>query len=141
TNYQLKPVEGPFVDGDKTKLDSLNKLDVISLVISAPDTDIEVADTIIDFAAPYNFTLNNYWTNIKVAPTGAGAIVRVKKNGTYCDSVGTTINSGAYNSIANAPTITSSSFTKGDKIVPAITQIGSTIKGQYITLYLEILKT
>src|SRR5690606_36591997 len=53
TNYQLKPVEGPFVNGDKTKLDSLNKLDVISLVISAPDTDIDVADTIIDFAAPY----------------------------------------------------------------------------------------
>src|SRR5690606_38018499 len=109
----------------------------IIIVITPLGEVLETGDVEYTFTAPYDFILANYWISAQVAPIGSGITVRLKVNGTYIDSNGTTIPTGDYDSLASLPTITTPTIVKGDRITAEITAVGSTYEGEGLTLYLE----
>lgn len=118
-----------------------SKKDVISYALSSPSADLAAGDT-DSFVAPYDFTLNSYFAGVAVAPSGSALVVGLKKNGTSVTISDAIIDSGETTSLTGtAPVITTTSFSKGDLITPAIVQVGSLDTGKSLKIYLEITKT
>ena len=138
---ELPSVTNELIDlaGGKTipTKEWVNSRNSIILVITPLGEPLTTGDTEYTFTAPYNFTLDTYWISAQVAPIGSGITVRMKVNGMYIDSIGTTIATGDYDSLASLPTITTRAIVKGDRITAEITAVGSTYEGEGLTLYLE----
>lgn len=117
------------------------KTDVISYALSGPTGALVVGD-VDTFHAPYNFTLASYWIGVKTPPTISSLLVDVKKNGTSITTTKAGIDATEFTSLTGtAPVITTTTFAKGDKIVPVISQIGSGDSGTSLKIYLEVIKT
>ncbi len=115
--------------------------DTISFAMSAPTGDLVAGDA-DSFHAPYDFTLTTYWAGVAVAPTGSALVVGCKKNGVSITSADALIDANEFTSLTGTPpTLTTTTFLKGDKITPVISQTGSLETGKSLKIYLEIIKS
>jgi hypothetical protein len=114
--------------------------DTISFAISDTSSAL-VAGDVDSFHAPYNFTLSTFWVGVNTAPTGSALVADVKKAGVSITSSKAIIDAAEFTSLTGtAPVLTTTTFLKGDKITPVISQVGSIETGKSLKLYLEITK-
>lgn len=116
------------------------KTDVISTFLSGATVDLVAGDT-ETFEAPYDFTLNSFWIAVTTAPTGSSLVVDLKRAGVSVTTTKAGIDSNEFSSLTGtAPVLTTTSFSRGDKITPSIFQVGSLETGKSLKIYLEITK-
>lgn len=114
-------------------------LEVIIWTISAPDTDIETGTGVDQFEMPFAMTLTDIIATMTTAPTGQSAIFDVNEGGT---SIMTTnkleIEAGETSTedATTQPTLTDTSLAAGAAITADIDQVGSTVAGQEVKIYL-----
>ena len=123
------------------EVDTAVALRTIGWAASQAATDIVVGNT-DDFFVKYDFTLVTYWCGLSDPPTGSSATFDLLKNGVSITSTKATIAASAYNSLTGTqPVLTTTTFVKGDRIMPVISSIGSLNTGQSLKVYLEIIKS
>ena len=111
----------------------------IGAAASTLDADLVVATDQIIMFAPYDMTLTEIFAGVGTQATDAAIIVDINVNGSTILSTKITIDASEDTSLtaATPPVISSTSFTKGDKITVDIDQIGSTIAGKDLSVYLK----
>jgi hypothetical protein len=111
------------------------------LVIAAGDetTDLTVADDKVTFRMPYDYTLTEVRASVTTAPTGSSLIADVDLNGT---SIMTTnkleieVTEKSTKTATTQPTLTTTALTDDDELQVNINQIGSTVAGAGLKVYL-----
>lgn len=87
---------------------------------------------------PYDLTVNEIILGVATAPTGSAIIVDINKNDVSIFSTRPTIDIGELTSLtATAAVISSPSFVKGDKLTFDIDQVGSTVTGAGLKVWLN----
>lgn len=105
----------------------LTDYETISFACSDETTVIQSGNAKITFHAPYNFTLLSIFAGLTTPePSGQDFLVDVNKNGASVLSTKISIEATEETSLTSAsqPVISTSSFTKGDKITIDVDQIG-----------------
>ena len=111
----------------------------VSIAGTAQTTDLTVATDKVKFILPYAFTLTGISASVTTAPTGATLVVDVNEGGT---SIMTTnkividVSETSTATAATAPTLTDSSLASGSLITIDVDQIGSTVAGAGLKVYL-----
>jgi len=115
--------------------------DTISIFASDLETNLETGEKDLMFA-PYAFELSTYWIGaLAQVPTGSALTVDIKKNGVSIPSTPASIDDGEATSLTGTqPTLTTTTFAKGDKISINITNVGSTEPGKGLEIFFEITK-
>lgn len=114
-------------------------LQMIPVAISDETTALTTGTAKVTFIVPFAFTLTDIAASVTTAPTGADLIVDVNEGGT---SIMTTnklrIDAGEKSTAtaATPPTLTDTSLAAGAEITIDIDQIGSTIAGAGLKVYL-----
>lgn len=112
--------------------------------LSAPTGDLATGTDIDSFEMHWDATLVGITLVAGTAPTGANIIVDVNKNGTTVMTTNKVVIETTETNSQDAttqPGITTSSFLKGDVVSFDIDQIGSTIAGERIKIYLDFVIT
>jgi len=118
--------------------DLTNKYDDYAWAMSDVATDLVAGDTSPVYAT-FPFTLNGFFVSVGTAPTGASIVVDLKKNGTTVLSTQAQIQVSEFTSLTGVdPVVSVLTFAKGDKITAEIVQVGSTIAGADLKIYLDI---
>lgn len=92
----------------------------------------------VTFRMPYAFTLTEVQGSMTTAPTGSSAIFDINKNGASIFSTRLSIDAGEKTSLTAAapPVISTTSIAKGDEITADFDQIGSSVAGTGVKVYL-----
>ena len=95
------------------------------------------------FDIPFNFTATRVYATVKTAPTGSALTIDVEDEGTTILNAVVSISASAYNGETSTFTGSASSyaFTKGDLISVDIDQIGSTVAGSGLIVFIEGYRT
>lgn len=118
--------------------DLTNKLDDYAWAMSDLTTALVAGDTSPVYAT-FAFTLNGFFVSVGTAPTGASIVINLKKNGTTVLSTQAIIDATEFTSLTGTnPVVSVPGFIKGDKITAEIVQVGSTIAGLDLKIYLDI---
>ena len=134
-------ISSKILDGTITLADvsTAAKTECIMLAASDESTALTVATDKVKFILPYAFTLTGISASVTTAPTGATLIVDVNEGGT---SIMTTnkividVSETSTATAATAPTLTDSSLASGSLITIDVDQIGSTVAGAGLKVYL-----
>lgn len=121
-----------------------SNFEVFSLAISDEISDLTTGTAKITVHWPYNFTLQSVFIGVNTAPTGTSLIVDVNDNsGNTIFSTRPTILVSEFTSLTNGtqPVLITTSFTKGQKLTVDIDQIGSTVTGKGLKLYMIGIKS
>jgi hypothetical protein len=87
---------------------------------------------------PYDFTIKEIFAVCDTAPTGANLIGDVNKNGTTVmttNKVTIEVSETSTATATNQPTLTTTALSKGDKLSLDLDQVGSTIAGKDVLVY------
>lgn len=87
---------------------------------------------------PYDFTVTEIWAACDTAPTGANLICDVNKNGATMMTTNKAVIEATETSTTtatNQPTLTTTSLSKGDKLSLDNDQVGSTVAGKDVLVY------
>lgn len=103
------------------------------------DSDLEIGTNKAVFFAPYDMTITEIFAGLGTVCTGAAFIVDINVNGSTILSTKITIDVSENTSLTagTLPVVSSTSISKGDKITLDIDQIGSTIAGQGLSVYIK----
>ena len=95
------------------------------------------------FDIPYNFILTRVFASVATAPTGSALTIDVEDEGTSILNAVLSIAASANNAETStfASAASTYTFTKGDLITIDIDQIGSTVSGAGLIVFLEGYKT
>lgn len=118
--------------------------EVFSLAISDETSNLTAGTAKITVHWPYNFTLQSVFIGVNTAPTELTLIVDVNDNsGNSIFSTRPTILISEFTSLTNGtqPVLVTTSFTKGQKLTVDIDQVGSTISGKGLKLYMIGIKS
>lgn len=134
-------ISSKILDGTITLADvsTAAKTECIMLAASDETTALTVATDKVKFILPYAFTLTGISASVTTAPTGATLIVDVNEGGT---SIMTTnkividVSETSTATAATAPTLTDNSLASGSLITIDVDQIGSTVAGAGLKVYL-----
>lgn len=101
----------------------------ISFACSDETTVLSVANSLITIHAPFDFTLVDIFAGLTTPNDNGNVTIDIKKNNTTIFSAPNqylVIGAGEYTSISyvNKPTISTTSFSKGDRISVDITNLG-----------------
>lgn len=134
--------EGDFlqlISGEYTP-SSAASISKTSFVIpcSDNDTDLATGTGIVEFQMPYGFTLTDVRATVTTAPTGSTLDVDINQNGVSILSTKITIDAGEKTSstAATPPVISVASLSDNDVITIDLDQIGSTVAGTGLKVYL-----
>jgi hypothetical protein len=111
----------------------------LGVALSDETTDLTTGTGKITFRMPGAFTLTDIRINVNTAPTGSTIIVNVKKNGTTIFGANKlSIDASEKTSVtaATAANISTTAFASDDEITIDIDQVGSTIKGKGLKLWM-----
>ena len=137
--------DGEFLVADSSealgvKWGSAASISKQSFVIPCSDetTDLATGTGLVEFQMPYDFTLTGVRATVTTAPTGSTLDVDINQNGGSILSTIITIDSGEKTSetAATPPVISIASLSDGDVITIDLDQIGSTIAGSGLKVYL-----
>ncbi len=127
-------------DGGVTlaKLDATAKTQCIAIACSDETTDLETGTAKATFRMPYAFTLTDVRASVTTAPTGATLTVDINEGGTTILSTKITIDASEKTSTtaATAPVVSDSALADDAEITIDIDQIGSTVAGTGLKVYL-----
>jgi hypothetical protein len=114
------------------------QLETFALAASDETTALTVGTAKVTFRMPYAFTLTAVRISCTTAPTGAALIVNIKEGGTTIFSTLIRIDAGAKTSVGSAvPYVLSDTALANDaEITVDITQVGSTVAGTGLKVYL-----
>jgi hypothetical protein len=92
---------------------------------------------------PYAGTLSAVMATVSTAPTGSTIIVDINKNGSTMLGTKLSIDASETSSVtaASAATITTSSLAIDDLVTIDIDQVGSTVSGRGLKIYLKIVRS
>jgi len=111
-----------------------------SFVIACSDetTDLAAATGVVTFRMPYAFTVTDVRASVTTAPTGATITVDINENGTSILSTKLTIDASEKTSetAATAAVISDSALADDAEITIDIDQVGSTVAGTGLKVYI-----
>lgn len=108
------------------------------LAVSDETSNLTIGDNKITFILPYTFLIYEVQASVTTAPTGSTIIVDVNAGGSSILSTKITIDAGEKTSITAAvpAVISSAAHLKGTEFTIDLDQIGSTIAGTGLKIYL-----
>ncbi len=121
-------------------IDSCFNLNEDSIIIplaaaaSQLDSDLSVATSQAIFAAPYAMTITHVFAHVGTAPTGSSILVDINKNATTILSSDLSIAASSKNSSVTVPSVTS--LAQLDELTIDVNQVGATIAGKDLTVYI-----
>ena len=112
--------------------------DQIGIACSDETTNLTTGTAKVTFRMPYAFTLTAVRLNCNTAPTGSALVVNIKLSGTTIFSTKPQIDAAAKTSVGSGTTavISTSALTDDGEITIDIDQIGSTIAGKGLKVWL-----
>lgn len=113
-------------------------LETISIAASDETTNLATGTAKTTFRMPYAFTLTEVRTSVTTAPTGATLIVDINETGNTILSTKITIDASEKTSTTavTAPVISDTALANDAEITIDIDQIGSTVAGTGLKVYL-----
>jgi len=129
----------PAKTGTFAMLDDVtNLVFTIAFAASALDADLVAAVSQAIIAAPEDMTITQVFAKVGTAPTGSTIVVDINVNSASILSTKLSIDATEKTSLTAATpvVISSSSLTQGDEIVIDIDQVGATITGKDLTIYI-----
>lgn len=110
----------------------------LTLVVGDETTDLTTGTAKYTFRMPYDLVLSGVKSSVAVAPTGSTLIVDIKRNGTTILSTLLSIDATEKTSktAATPAVISNASLSEDDEITIDITQVGSTVAGAGLKVYL-----
>ena len=110
----------------------------VAVAASALDTDLTAATSQAIYAAPEDMTITQVFAKVGTAPTGSTIVVDINVNASTILSTKISIDVSEKTSLtaATPPVISSASLTQGDEITIDIDQVGATIAGKDLTVYI-----
>lgn len=110
----------------------------IGIAVSDETTDLTTGTAKVTFRMPYAMTLSDVRANVNTAPTGAVLQVDINESGTSILSTKLTIDAGEKTSTtaATAAVISDISLADDAEITIDIDQVGSTVAGKGLKLWL-----
>lgn len=132
---------GQFPVYDSTQSTGMNKANFpvkIGIQVGAAATDLAVGTAQQVFRMPFDMTLTAVQMGVTVAPTGATLVVDINESGASVLSTKLSIDATEKTSrtAATPAVISDSALAEDNEITIDIDQVGSTVTGQEITLYL-----
>jgi len=116
-----------------------NQAEVIGLACSDETTDLAVATGVLEFQMPFAMTLTEVVATVTTAPTGSTIIVDINEGGTSImttNKLSIDATEKTSRTAATAPGITDSSLANSAVITIDIDQIGSTVAGTGLKVWL-----
>jgi hypothetical protein len=115
----------------------------IGVACSDETTALTTGTAKITFRAPYAFTVTSVRSNVNTAPTGSTLIVDINEGGTSILSTKLSIDDGEKTSVtaATPPVISDSAIADDAEITIDIDQIGSTIAGKGLKIWMRGTRT
>ena len=113
--------------------------EVYSFAISDETTSLTTVTTKITVHWPYNFTLASVFIGVNTGPTVTTLVIDIRDNsGNTIFSTKPTILVNELTSLTKGtqPVLVTTSFTKGQKLTVNIDQVGSTIAGKGLKIYM-----
>jgi hypothetical protein len=110
----------------------------IAAAASQLDADLGVATSQAIFAAPYAMTIKSVFAHVGTAPTGSSILVDINKNGVSILLSTLSIAASSKNSSVDTPNTTS--LAQQDEITVDIDQVGATVAGKDLTVYILAVK-
>jgi hypothetical protein len=111
-----------------------------ALIVAASDNETDLATgTVFTFYMPYAMTLTDIKASVLTAPTGAGLIVDVHDEGTTImttDKLDIDVSEFHTSTAATQPALTDTALANNAKIEIIIDQVGSTIAGAGLVIYM-----
>ena len=114
------------------------KTECISMAVSDNTTDLATG-TVFTFYMPYAMTLTDIKASVLTAPTGAGLIVDVHDSGTTImgtDKLDIDVSEFHTSTAGTQPALTDTALANNAKIEIIIDQVGSTVAGAGLVIYL-----
>jgi len=112
---------------------------VIAIACSNETTPLDVGAAKVTFRTPFAFKLTGIRASVTTAPTGAALIADVKSNGTTLMAANKLrIDASTKSTVAAAaqPTLTTTALSSDAEITIDITQVGGTVAGAGLKVYL-----
>jgi hypothetical protein len=124
--------------GDGSKLSNISKNAEIGLACSDETTNLTTGTAKVTFRMPYNMTLSEVRLNVNTAPTGSALVVNVLQGGSSVFSTKPQIDAGTKTSVGSgtAAVISTSALTSDAEITINLDQIGSTVPGKGLKVWL-----
>lgn len=118
--------------------DSLKTTEVLMFAVSDESTDLTTGTAKVTFRMPYAFTVTAVRSSVTTAPTGSTLIVDINEGGSTILSTKLSIDAGEKTSTtaATAAVISDSALADDAEITIDIDQIGSTIAGKGLKVYI-----
>ena len=123
---------------DLAHISTAAKTECISMAVSDNTTALTVA-TVFTFYMPYAMTLTDIKASVLTAPTGAGLIVDVHDSGTTImgtDKLDIDASEFHTSTAGTQPALTDTALANNAKIEVIVDQIGSTVAGAGLVIYL-----
>jgi hypothetical protein len=134
-------ISSKILDGTITLADvsSAAKTECIMIAASDESTALTAAADKVKFIMPYAFTLTGISASVTTAPTGATLVVDVNEAGTTLmssDKIVIDVSETSTATAATAPALTDTALASGALITIDIDQVGSTVAGAGLKVYL-----
>lgn len=134
--------EGPAGEGIGDHLIAYNhdlmKLETFGIACSDMTTDITTGEKAV-FDIPFDFVATRIYASIKTAPTGSAFTIDIEDEGASILNAVLSIAAGTNNAETSvfAASASNYSFTKGDLISIDVDQVGSTVAGAGLIVFIE----
>lgn len=118
---------------------TLGVLEVIAIAASDETTDLTTGTAKVTFQMPFALTLTDIRANVTTAPTGSTLVVDVNDGGTSImttDKLVIDASETSTETAATAPTLTDTALSDDAIITVDIDQVGSTVAGTGLVVYL-----
>ncbi len=144
TAYEAEADTNAFTDAEKTKLAGIesgaqaNDSECIAVAVSDETTALTTGTGKVTFRMPYALTLTAVRASVGTAPTGQALIVDINEGGSSILSTKLSIDASEKTSTtaATAAVISDASLADDAEITIDIDQVGSTIAGAGLKVYL-----
>ena len=123
---------------DLAHISTAAKTECISMAVSDNTTALAVG-TVFTFYMPYAMTLTDIKASVLTAPTGAGLIVDVHDSGTTImgtDKLDIDVSEFHTSTAGTQPALTDTALANNAKIEVIVDQVGSTVAGAGLVIYL-----
>jgi len=135
----LDATTASFTTADETKLDSLSLVTELGIAVSDETTDLETGVAKGTFRMPYAMTVTDVRATVTTAPTGANIIVDINDGGTSImttNKLSIDATEKTSTTAATAPGVTDTALADDAEITIDIDQIGSTIAGAGLKIWI-----
>ncbi len=135
----LDATTASFTTADETKLDSLSLVAELGIAVSDETTALTTGTAKGTFRMPYAMTVTDVRATVTTAPTGANIIVDINDGGTSImttNKLSIDATEKTSTTAATAPGVTDTALADDAEITIDIDQIGSTIAGAGLKIWI-----